>query len=61
MKILKILIFHCICLYFYLYTWSNFTKFDFDQTSYALYFGQDYMFLEKSVTSIKKGSQFIGT
>jgi hypothetical protein len=38
------------------------TKFGFDQTSYALYFGRrEYMFLQKSVTSIKKGSQFIGT
>jgi hypothetical protein len=38
--ILKLLIFHCICSYFYQYTWLNFTNFDFDQTLYATYFGQ---------------------
>jgi hypothetical protein len=41
MKILKILNFHCTCLHFYQYTWSNFRKFDFNGTLYATYFGQE--------------------
>jgi hypothetical protein len=41
MKNKKILFFHCIYLYFYQYTWLNFTKFDFEQTLYVTYFEQE--------------------